>query len=123
MRKSGLIVGVVILVLFLPALVLGQTAMLWDGTQWTTLSREAKIGYVKGVGNLADYEMAASQERAGVVSRAFMGEWRTKNIEEVVQEVDKFYRENPGSMNMPVIEVMLRCCSGLNLPPQASSRY
>ena len=123
MKKRGLIIGAVLLVLFLPALVLGQTAMLWDGTQWTTLSRDAKIGYVKGVGNLADYEMAASRDRAGVVARAFMGEWRVKTIDQVVQEVDKFYRENPNSINMSVIEVMLRCCSGLNLPPQASSRY
>jgi len=120
MRKRGLIIGAVLLVLFLPALVLGQTAMLWDSTQWTTLSRDAKIGYVKGVGNLADYEMAASRDRAGVVARAFMGEWRVKTIDQVVQEVDKFYRENPNSINMSVIEVMLRCCSGLNIPPQAS---
>lgn len=120
MRKRGLIIGVVLLVLFLPALVLGQTAMLWDGTQWTTLPQEAKIGYVKGVGNMADYEMAASRDRAGVVARAFMGEWRVKTIDQVVQEVDEFYKKNPNSMNMPVIEVMLRCCSGLNIPPQAS---
>ncbi len=68
MRKSVLIVGVVILVLFLPALVLGQTAMLWDGTQWKALPQEAKIGYVKGVGNLADYEMAASKHGPALLS-------------------------------------------------------
>ncbi len=120
MRKSVLIVGVVILVLFLPALVLGQTAMLWDGTQWKDLPQESKIGYVKGVGNLADYEMAASKTRAGIIVRALTNQWRTKSINQVVQEVDKFYQQNPQSLSMPVIEEMIRCCSGLSIPPQAS---
>jgi hypothetical protein len=116
MKKTGFIVGaVLVLVLSLPALVLGQ-ALIWDGNQWKDLPQEAKIGYVKGVGNLADYEMAASRERTGVVSRALHHEWRTKSIGQIIQEVDKFYRENPQKMSMPVIEVMLRCCSGLHIP-------
>jgi hypothetical protein len=124
MRKRGLIVGaLVMLVLSLPALVLAQTAMLWDGTQWQTLPREAKIGYIKGVGNLADYEMAASGKHAGVITRALMDEWRTKTIDQVVKEIDKFYKENPRNLSMPVIEVMIRCCSGLNIPPHLSSRH
>ena len=116
MKKTGFVLGaVLILVLLLPALVLGQ-ATLWDGTQWKGLSQEARIGYVKGVGNLADYEMAASRERTGVIARALNDEWRTKSIGVIVQEVDRFYRENPQKMSMPVIEVMLRCCSGLHIP-------
>jgi hypothetical protein len=125
MRKRGLIVGlVVMLVLCLPVLVLGQSkATMWDGNQWKDLPHEAKIGYAKGVGNLADYEMAASGERAGIISRALMDEWRTKSITQIVQEVDKFYQQNPQNLTMPVIEVMLRCCSGLVIPePRASSR-
>jgi len=118
MRKTKLIVGVfLILVLALPALVLSQTkAMLWDGTQWQNLPQETKIGYVKGVGNMADYEMAASGRRTGVVSRALGEQWRNKNITSIVQEVDKFYQENPQKLSMPVIEVMLRCCRGLGIP-------
>ncbi len=116
MKKAGFVVSaVLILVLSLPALVLGQAA-LWDGTQWKDLPKEAKIGYVKGVGNLADYEMAASRERTGVIARALNGQWRTKSIGQIVQEVDRFYQENPQKVTMPVIEVMLRCCSALHIP-------
>lgn len=122
MRKRGIIGGsLVMLVLFLPALVLGQTALLWDGTQWQTLPREAKIGYVKGVGNMADFEMAASGQRAGVIAKALTVQWRTKPINQIVQEVEEYYQKNPRDMSMPVIEVMLRCCSGLSIQkPQAS---
>jgi len=117
MRKTGVIVGaLLILVLSLPALVLSQKAALWDGTQWKDLPQETKIGYVKGVGNLADYEMAASGRRAGAVTRALDEQWKNKNIITIVQEVDKFYRENPQKLSMPVIEVMLRCCRGLAIP-------
>lgn len=124
MRKKALLVGVLfILVLSLPALVLGQTqALLWDGNQWKDLPREAKIGYVKGVGNLADYEMAASGESTGVVSQALGDEWRTKTVNQIVQEVDKYYQENPQKLSQPVIEVMLRCCSGFTLPETPASR-
>jgi len=109
-------VGVVlILVLSLPALALSQKASMWDGTQWKDLPQETKIGYVKGVGNLADYEMAASGKRAGVISKSLDQQWRDKNISIIVQEVDKFYQENPQKMSMPVIEVMLRCCKGLGI--------
>ncbi len=118
MRKTGFIfAAVLILALFLPALVLGQgTAMLWDGTQWKDLPQEAKIGYVKGVGNMADYENAASGARGGIISKALETEWKAKTVGQIVQEVDKFYRDNPQKMSLPVIEVMLRCCSRLNIP-------
>jgi hypothetical protein len=106
---------VLILVLFLPALARVQ-ATIWDGNQWKDLPQEVKIGYVKGVGNLADFEIAASREHTGVVARALNDEWRTKSIGMIVQEVDKFYRDNPQKMSMPVIEVMLRCCPGLHIP-------
>lgn len=124
MRKTGVIVGVfLILVLSLPALVLSQKAALWDGTQWKDLPQETKIGYIKGVGNLADYEMAASGRRAGAISRALDEQWRTKNISAIVREVDQFYQENPQKLTMPVIEVMLRCCKGLAIPePKASGK-
>jgi hypothetical protein len=118
MRKQGLIFGVLlILVLSLPALGLCQNkAMLWDGNQWKDLPQKAKIGYVKGVGNLADYEMATSGERTGLVARALGDEWRNKNINQIVQEVDNFYLANPQKLAIPVIEVMIRCCSGLAIP-------
>lgn len=96
-------------------------AGLWDGTQWKELPEAIKVAYIKGVGNLADYEMAASGPRAGLVCRALGEEWRTKTIAQIVQEVDNYYRQNPQKISTPVIEVVLRCCSGLSIPETGKS--
>jgi len=117
MRRKELVIGtLLVLVLTLPALALAAKASLWDGNDWKNLPQETKVAYVKGVGNLADYEMAASGKRAGMVSRALDEQWKNKNITAIVQEVDKFYQENPQKLNLPVIEAMLRCCEGLGIP-------
>ena len=68
--KVGLFALVVVLVLAGGALA-QEKGFLWDGNQWPQLSFDAKVGYVKGVGNLADFEVAASKGKAAVVSRAF----------------------------------------------------
>jgi hypothetical protein len=117
-------VALLILALVLPGLGQAQTAAtLWDGSQWQDLPMEVKVGYIKGIGNLADYEKAVSGNKAGLVTRALGDEWRAKSISQIVQEVDRYYQQNPQNKTMPVIEVVLRCCSGLNIPePQASGR-
>ncbi len=110
------------LALAVPGLVQAQTkATLWDGTQWKDLTQETKIAYIKGVGNLADYETAASAARTGVVCKALGEQWRTKTISQIVQEVDKYYQGNPQKLTTPVIEVVLRCCSGLSMPEPKTS--
>jgi hypothetical protein len=123
MRKN-LVVGVTLLVLALalPGLGQAQTAALWDGSQWMELPQDAKIGYIKGIGNMADYEKAVSGKHVGYVSRALENDWRTKSVSQIVQEVDRYYQQNPQQRNMPVLEVVLRCCSGLKIPPAGASK-
>ena len=53
---------------------------MWDGTQWPQLSLDAKVGYVKGVGNLADFEAAASKGKA-VLAEAFSSRAQNQNRE------------------------------------------
>ena len=48
-------------------------AFLWNGVHWQQVTTEGKAGYIFGIGNLADYEVAASKGRKqACVSRAFV---------------------------------------------------
>jgi hypothetical protein len=60
------------------------------------------------MGNLADYEVAAAKGRKlACISQAFVDDLRTRTVMEIIQEVDKYYQENPGNLATPVIEVVL----------------
>ncbi len=42
-------------------------AFLWNGVHWQQVTTEGKAGYIFGIGNLADYEVAAVQgQKAGL---------------------------------------------------------
>jgi hypothetical protein len=83
-------------------------AFLWNGVHWQQVTTEGKAGYIFGIGNLADYEVAASKGRPLVcVSRVFVDEMKTKTVMQIIQEVDKYYQDNPGKLGTPVIEVVL----------------
>lgn len=97
-------------------------AFLWNGSHWEQVSTDGKIGYVFGIGNLADFETAAAGSRKPpCVSRAFVNELKAKKVMDIVQEVDRYYQENPSKLDTPVIEVVLRRCTAL-CPPETPSR-
>jgi hypothetical protein len=121
-------VGILGLVLLL-ALAMGAWAqspqLAWTGTQWKEFNKEVKVAYVKGVLNMAAFETAIGKASgtAPCVSRAFTEELKTKTLGQVIAEVDKFYKENPGKMKTPVIEVVLQRCTKLCLaPPPAGGK-
>jgi hypothetical protein len=114
------IVGLFTVVVFL-ALAGGslaqQKGFLWDGNQWPQLTYDAKVGYVKGVGNLADFEVASAKGKGGPISHAFATELKTKSVGQIIDQVDGYYKENPGKLNTTVLEVILiRCTTGI-CPP------
>jgi hypothetical protein len=94
-------------------------AFLWTGMHWQQVSEDGKAGYIFGIGNLADFEVASSGGKAVCISRAFVDELKSRTVIQIVQEVDKFYQENPGKLNTPVIEVVLRRCTQLCPPDTA----
>lgn len=109
-RNLGLMALVV--VMFLAGGALAQEkGFLWDGNQWPQLSYDAKVGYIKGVGNLADFEVAASKSKGAYVSQAFAAELKTKTVSQIISEIDKFYQENPGKLNTTVLEVIVMRCT------------
>jgi hypothetical protein len=103
---AGVAVGA--LVAPAPALDTNQ-AFLWNGVHWQQVTTEGKAGYIFGIGNMADYEVAASKGRKQLVcvSRVFVEEMKAKTVMQLIQDVDKYYQDNPGKMGTPVIEVVL----------------
>ena len=107
------------MLLLMSAGALSQGPFMWDGSQWPQLSFDAKVGFIKGIGNLADFEVAASKGKgqAPCISRAFVDELKIRTIEQIIQEVDKYYQEDPSKKNTTVIEVVLRRCTSV-CPPE-----
>jgi hypothetical protein len=98
-----------------------QQGYLWTGNDWTNMSSELKIAYVKGIGNMADVETAmGGKGRAACISKAFVDELQKKTISQVISEVDNYYKANPAKMKSPVIEVILRACTKV-CPPETAS--
>jgi hypothetical protein len=94
-----------------------EKGFLWDGTQWKDMTADIKVAYVKGIGNMADFENAASGSgQAACISKGFVAELKTKTITQVIAEVDKFYKENPTKLNLPVVAVILQRCTKLCAP-------
>lgn len=124
MRTFGYLTGaalVLVLLGALPAAAQGQ-AELWNGSHWQAMSPEIKIAYIKGIGNLADFEVAAGGTGRGpCISQAFVDELKSLTINQIIQEVDKFYQDHPDQRSMPVIEVVLRRCTKL-CPPEAPGK-
>ena len=91
---------------------------MWDGSHWKGLNPDLKVAYVKGIGNMADFEAAADNtSRSACIAKAFVDELQTKTVAQVVQEVDSYYKENPGKTSTTVVEVILRRCTKL-CPPE-----
>ena len=104
-----LVVGVMVgsLAAAAPAVDTNQ-AFLWNGVHWQQVTTEGKAGYIFGIGNLADYEVAASKGRKlACVSRVVVDDLKARTVLHIIQEVDKYYQDNPGKLGTPVIEVVL----------------
>lgn len=96
---------------------------MWDGTHWKQFSKEIKVAYIKGIGNMADFEVAVSgKERAGCISAAFVDELKSKSIDKIIKEVDTYYKENPKKLDTSVVEVVLRRCTAVCKPKVATPK-
>jgi len=94
-----------------------EKGYLWDGSQWKDMGTDLKVAYVKGIGNMADFETAASGSGpAPCISKGFVDELKTKTIAQVIAEVDKFYKENPTKESLPVVAVIMQRCTKLCAP-------
>ncbi len=122
--KTWLVGLTILLALAGVALAQGNQPQMWDGSHWQQFSKELKVAYIKGIGNMADFEVAVSgKERAGCISAAFVDELKNKSIDGIIKEVDTYYKENPKKLNTSVVEVVLRRCTAVCKPQaQAASK-
>lgn len=115
--KTWLVGLALVLALAGVALAQGMKAELWNGTHWQEFTKEIKVAYIKGLGNMADFEVAASgRDRAGCISVGFVDELKSKTVDSIVADVDKYYKEKPDNLKTPVVEVVLRQCTALCKP-------
>lgn len=118
--KAAMLGLALVFALAIPSLA-ADKGFLWDGSHWKDMSAELKVAYIKGVGNMADVEVGSGGSgRAACISKGFVDELKTKTIGQVVQDVDKYYQDNPQKLTTPVIEVVLLKCTKL-CPPEAAA--
>jgi hypothetical protein len=123
MRTAGLLALVAVLILGLAVTVTAappDQAFLWNGNHWKQVSQDGKVGYIFGIGNLADFEVAAGAGRGrnACISKTFADELKKRTVMQIVQEVDKYYQENPGKLDTSVIEVVVKRCTSV-CPPES----
>jgi hypothetical protein len=101
-----------------------EQPFMWTGENWKEVSLDGKVGYIFGIGNLADYEVAAAKAagltKSVCISRAFVDNLKSRTVMEIVQEVDRYFQENPDKLKSYVIDVVVRRCTTV-CPPETSS--
>ena len=125
MKFRGIACVSVLMMLFVlsTAALAAEKGFLWDGNHWKDMSPDLRVAYVKGIGNMADFETAgAGSGPPPCISKGFVDELKTKTIAQVIAEVDKYYKENPGKMDMPVIAVIMQRCTKLCAAPAAGKK-
>src|SRR4030042_20826 len=119
-RITAVILGLALLGATAGAARAVEQGFLWDGTHWAQASTDGKIGYIFGLGNLADFDQAVSKGRSVCISRAFVEAMKGKTINQVIQIVDQYYQKNPDKGKTSVLEVILRTCTDL-CPPESKA--
>ena len=125
MKFRGIACVSVLVMLFAlaTAALAAEKGFLWDGNQWKDMTNDIKVAYVKGIGNMADFETAAAGSApAPCISKGFVDELKTMTIAQVLAEVDKYYKENPAKLDMPVVAVILQRCTKLCPAPPAGKK-
>ncbi len=108
----------------LPFLVLVLAAGAWgavekaemiNGVQWAQWSSQDKLVYIRGISNYVDFDSAAqlqTMQRKGKqwfsITIGLANNLKTKTLGQVVTDVDNFYRDNPGKLDVSVIEVIIK---------------
>ena len=84
---------------------------LLTGQLWQTMSPDAKVAFVWGIGSLVEYERAqAGASPMGTKSFIpfLIKGLKGKPIDEVVRLVDTYYRTYPDQIQRPVLDVIFQ---------------
>jgi hypothetical protein len=122
-RGKAAILGLALIFALATGGLAAEKGFMWDGNQWKDLNPDLKVAYIKGVGNMADFEVGTGTAgRGACISKGLVDELKTKTVAQVVQEVDNYYKQNPGKMSTSVLEVVLRSSTKLCPPEPAAGK-
>jgi hypothetical protein len=114
-RKMALLVPLLVLVLTGGVLGAIEKAEMINGVQWAKWSEQDKLVYIRGICNWVDFDSAAqiqTQARTGKhwfsITMGLAKALKTKSLGQIVADVNNYYQNNPGNLDVSVIEVILR---------------
>ncbi len=113
--KMALLVPILVLALAGGAWGAMEKAEMINGVHWAQWSDQDKLVYIRGISNWVDFESAAqiqTQARSGKhwfsMSMPLAKALETKSLGQIVSDVNNYYQNNPGNLNVSVIEVIIR---------------
>ncbi len=113
--KMALLVPLLVLVLAGGAWGAMEKAEMINGVQWAQWSNQDKLVYIRAISNWVDFDSAAqiqTQARTGKhwfsISMALNKALKTKSLGQIVADVNNYYQNNPGNLDVSVIEVIIK---------------
>jgi hypothetical protein len=113
--KTALFVPLLVLVLAGGAWGAMEKAAMINGVQWAQWSNQDKLVYIRGITNWVDFDSEAQvQTQARThkhwfsITMALAKALKTKSLGQIVSDVNNYYQSNPGSVDISVIEVILK---------------
>jgi|UniRef100_A0A7V6A3P3 hypothetical protein len=98
----------------------GKAEMI-NGAHWTKWPLDAKLVYIRGLTNWADFIVEAQSQRGNTgeycMSKVLVDALRNKTLGDIVGEVDAYYQKNPEKLGNSVIEAILRGATNICEPP------
>lgn len=81
-----------------------------DGESWHSMSPDAKIAFIWGVGHVVTVEEAVVQRHPELKRQDFVAKLgdglRGVPMSSIIDRIDSYYRQNPGDLDLPVMRVI-----------------
>jgi hypothetical protein len=113
--EMALLVPLLVLVLAVGAWGAMEKAEMINGVQWAKWSDQDKLVYIRGISNWVDFDSSVqtqTQARTGKrwfsITMGLAKALKAKSLGQVVADVNNYYQNNPGNLDIPVIEVILK---------------
>ncbi|HBB69413.1 MAG TPA: hypothetical protein DCZ89_06135 [Geobacter sulfurreducens] len=81
-----------------------------DGESWQSMSPDAKIAFIWGVGHVVTIEEHVIQRHPELLRKDFVAKLgdglRGVPMSSIIEQVDGYYRQNPDDLDLPVMRVI-----------------
>lgn len=80
------------------------------GDVWQKMTHDEKVAFVWGMGHMLSIERNVIAKHPEVVKAGFSGKMADGlagiSMNDIIRDIDKYYRENPDDLEAPVVEVI-----------------